>query len=70
MMSWYPTVVLYFGLFDAGVIMLGGVVASFVILMGWDAKKLWERIFPALATVIGSNVAAAIILAATRWLLG
>lgn len=70
MMTWYPTIVLYFGLFDAGIIMLGGVVASFVILMGWDAKKLWERIFPALATVIGSNVAAAFILAATRWLLG
>ncbi len=70
MMTWYPTIVLYFGLFDAGVIMLGGVIAAFVILMGWDAKKLWDRIFPALGVVIGSNVAAAIILAATRWLLG
>lgn len=69
-MNWYPTVVLYLGLFDASVIMLGGVIGAFVILMGWDAQKLWERVFPAVAMLIGSNVAAAIILAATRWLLG
>lgn len=68
-MSWYPTIVLYFGLFDAGAIMAGGLVTAFIILMGWDAKKLWERIWPALATLIGSNIAAALILGATRWLL-
>jgi hypothetical protein len=68
-MEWYPTVVLYLGLFDAGAIMFGGLSAAFVILMGWDAQKLWERIFPALGMLIASNVAAAITLAATRWLL-
>lgn len=69
-MPWYPIVVLYMGVFDAGVIMLGGLIAAFVILMGWDAKKLWERIAPALGCVVGSNIAAAIILACTHWLLG
>lgn len=69
-MSWYPTVVLYFGLFDAGTIMLMGLVAAFVILMGWDAKKLWDRVGPAVGILIGSNIAAALVLGATRWLLG
>lgn len=70
MMTWYPLVVLYGGLFDAGVIMLGGLLAAFTILMGWDAEKLWERLFPAMGALIGSNIAAAIILGVTHWTLG
>jgi len=68
-MGWYPTVVLYLGIFDASAIMLGGVACAFVILMGWDASKLWDRILPATFMLIGSNIAAALILGATRWLL-
>ena len=68
-MSWYPTLVLYFGLFDAGIIMLGGLILAIYILAGWDYGKVWERIAPALGTVIGSNIAASIILGATRWLI-
>lgn len=55
----------YLGLFDVGLIMIGGAVSAFVVLMGWDAKALWERIWPATFCLIGSNIAAAIIL----WLL-
>jgi len=69
-MAWYPTMVFYFGVFDAGLIMAGGLVVALYILLGWDAGKVFERVGPALATVIGSNVAAAIILGATRWLMG
>ena len=69
-MSWYPSLVFYFGLFDAGIIMLGGMVVAIYILLGWDYGKMFERVGPALGTIIGSNVAAAIILGATRWLIG
>jgi hypothetical protein len=69
-MLWFPQFVFYLGIFDAGIVMLGGLVSAFIILMGWDAKKLWERIFPAASAIIVSNIAAAIILAATRWLGG
>lgn len=69
-MSWYPTMVFYFGLFDAGLIMIGGLIVATYILCGWDASKMFERVGPALGTVIGSNIAAAIILGATRWLMG
>lgn len=69
-MNWYTTFVFYMGLFDAGVVMLGGLMAAFTILLGWDAKKLWERIFPACGTIIISNVAAALILLSTKWLGG
>jgi hypothetical protein len=69
-MSWYPTLVFYFGLFDAGIIMLGGLMVALYILAGWDYGKMFERVGPALATIIGSNIAASIILGATRWLIG
>jgi len=69
-MSWYPALVFYFGLFDAGIIMLGGLAIATYILLGWDYGKVWDRVFPALGTVIGSNVAASLILGATRWLIG
>ena len=69
-MAWYPSLVFYFGLLDAGLIMVGGLILSVYILCGWDYGKVFERIWPALVTLIGSNIAAAIILGATRWLMG
>jgi hypothetical protein len=69
-MSWYPSLVFYFGLFDAGLIMAGGLLVAAYILMGKDWSAMFERIGPALGTIIGSNIAAAIILGATRWLMG
>lgn len=57
--------IFYMGVADAGLIMLGGAASAFVVLMGWDAKALWERIWPATLCLVGSNIAAAVIL----WLL-
>ncbi len=69
-MNWYPTLVFYMGLLDAGLIMAGGITVSIFFIFAWNAEDLWNRIGPALGTLIGSNVAAAIILGATRWLIG
>lgn len=69
-MTWTTNVIFYMGMFDAVVIMAGGLLASFVVLMGWDAQKMWDRIFPAGGILILSNIAAAIVLAATRYLVG
>lgn len=68
-MSWYPALVFYCGLFDAGLIMFGGLVVAFFIMIGKDWHVLFDRAGPALGVVIGSNVAAAVILGATRWLI-
>ncbi len=57
--------IFYMGVVDAGLIMVGGAVSAFVVLMGWDAKALWERVWPATLALVGSNIAAAVIL----WLL-
>ena len=68
-MTWYPTLVFIFGLFDAGLIMAGGLFVAIMIMLGKDWGPIFERVGPALGTVIGSNIAAAIILGATRWLI-
>lgn len=68
-MGWYPNVIFYIGMFDAGVLMLGGLASGLVIMMGWDAAKLWERVWPATAIMIATNVGAALLLAAVKWLI-
>lgn len=70
MMGWYPSLVFYMGLLDAGLIMIGGITISIFFIFKMDTSDLWNRVAPALGTLIGSNVAAAIILGATRWLIG
>lgn len=62
--------VFYFGIFDASLLMLGGLVVATFILLGKDTAAIFERVGPALGTIIGSNVAAALVLGATRWLMG
>jgi len=69
-MAWYPALVFWMGLLDAGLIMAGGITISIFFIFKMDTADLWDRVGPALGTLIGSNIAAAIILGATRWLIG
>jgi len=68
-MTWYPSVVYYMGLLDAGLIMAGGITVAIFFIFKMDIADLWDRVAPALGTLIGTNIAAAIILGATRWLI-
>jgi hypothetical protein len=43
---------------DSGLIMAGGAASAFVVLMGWDASKFWERVWPATACLVASNFVA------------
>ena len=69
-MTWYPTLIFYMGLFDGGLVMLGGVVIAAMFIFKINTDDLMERAGPAVGVLIGSNIAAAIILGATRWLIG
>lgn len=69
-MTWYPTLIFYMGLFDGGIVMLGGAVVSAMFIFKISTDDLLERAGPAVGVLIGSNIAAAIILGATRWLIG
>jgi hypothetical protein len=61
-MPWLKLLVLYVGVFDAALIMAGGLATALVVVMGWDAQNFWDRIWPATFALIGSNVAAVLVL--------
>lgn len=69
-MTWYPTLIFYMGLIDAGVVMFGGLVVAIMFIFKINTDDLLERAGPAVGVLIGSNIATAIILGATRWLIG
>ncbi len=69
-MTWYPTVIFYMGLFDGGLVMIGGAVVAVMFIFKIKTDDLLERAGPAVGVLIGSNIAAAIILGATKWLIG
>src|SRR2546430_1534998 len=69
-MNWFQTIVLYVGVIDAVAVLVGGLVAAFVVLMGWDAQKLWDRIGPAAGILIGSSLGGAVILGGVHWVIG
>jgi hypothetical protein len=67
--SWYPTLILWMGLGEASLLMVGAIGSAFALMLGLNFEKIAENWFPALAVLVIGNVAAAIILAATHWLL-
>ncbi len=69
-MNWYTIVIFYIGIFDAGVLMMGGMVTAGAIMIGVKADMLWERMWPATGILVVSNFGAALVLTAVRWLVG
>ena len=69
-MNWYPTLIFFMGLMDAGIVMAGGIVVATMFIFKINTDDLIQRAGPAIGVLIGSNIAAAIILGATRWLIG
>jgi hypothetical protein len=66
--DWLVKITFYLGLFDAVAVLLGGLVLAIVILAGWDARFMLDRVIPACVVLILSNLAAAIVLWATKFL--
>jgi hypothetical protein len=55
---------------DAIMILVAGLAAAALLLIGKDMKFWWERIFPATAILVGTTMGAGAILAAGRWMFG
>jgi uncharacterized membrane protein len=70
-MSAYEQVILWLGLGEAGILMVGALAMAFWLCTGLNDKfqRVAENWFPALAVLVVGTVAAAIILAATHWLI-
>jgi hypothetical protein len=64
------TIYLFIGVFDVIMIMVLGIAAATMVLFGKDMTTLSERVFPAVAILIGTSVAAGIGMAITKWAIG
>lgn len=64
----YPTVVLYIGVFDGLFVLALGAVAAVLYLFNIKADAFYDRVVPACLILIGTSVAAGIIIAITRWI--
>jgi hypothetical protein len=67
MMTWYLTTVYYFGIFDAGIILIAGALLATIILIDAKTDEITGRVIPAIVTLVLSNVAAMAVLGMTRW---
>ena len=65
----YPWIILYIGLFDVAATLIGGLGVAAALLTKADID-LYDRVFPSFIVLILSTVAAALLLAGTRWMLG
>ena len=68
LMAAYPTIVLYIGVLDALFVLVLGAVSAVLYLFDIKADAFFQRIVPAVLVLIGTSIAAGIILAITRWI--
>lgn len=66
-MDWVPYVIFVMGMMDAGLIMVGGLILAGLCLLGKELEQFWTRLAPATGILIGSNIAAAVVLGLTRY---
>lgn len=63
----FATVALYLGLIDAAFALGIGAVATVALLFDIQLEKFWGRAVPAVLILIGSSIAAGIIMAVAKW---
>lgn len=61
-------VALYMGAFDAGALLLMGIVSSVLYLFDIEAEGFWKRVWPAVGILLATSVAAVLILLASTWI--
>lgn len=63
-------VALYIGAFDAGALLLMGVISAALFLFDVEADAFWKRIWPAVGILLATSVAAVLILLVSTWISG
>lgn len=66
--SLFKTFIFYLGMFDAGVVLLGGLAIAFYLII--DLKTIRGSLIPAMLIIVVTNLWAVITVIATRWLAG
>lgn len=64
----YSTIILYIGILDAGFVLLIGMISAILWLFDIKAEKFFERVIPAVGVLIGTSIAAGLIMFITRYI--
>lgn len=60
----------YIGAFDAVMVAVVGVIGAVLVLLGIDTSKYADRVVPAAAILVGTSLAAGVIMLLTNWITG
>lgn len=63
-------IALYIGAFDAGALLLMGLISAAFYLFDIEAEGFWKRVWPAVGILLSTSVAAVFILLAFTWISG
>lgn len=64
----YSNIVLFIGIMDAAFILLIGIVSAILWLFDIKGEAFFSRVIPATAVLIGTSIAAGIVIAITRYI--
>ena len=67
-MNNFGKIVLYLGMFDTAMILMVGVVAAVLYLFKVEPEFFYERVLPAVGIIVGTTIAAGIVMAVTKWI--
>lgn len=68
MMDNFNVIVLWMGAMDAMVIMTLGIACAVIYMFKLDATAFWDRVVPATSVLVGTSVAAGIVMLVARWI--
>lgn len=69
-MASFPAIVLWIGVVDAVAILVLGIVASIMYVLGKNMDSLTERVVPAVLMLVGTSAAALVVMMIARWISG
>lgn len=55
------------GVVDAAAVTIAGLVAASLQILGKDSEIFWNRVAPATGTLVGTSIAAGVIMLGAKW---
>ncbi len=64
----FGSIVIWLGVADAILVLCVGLIAAFLVVTGKDSDIFWRRVMPATWILVGTSIAAGVIVFVARWI--